>query len=147
MAGKCDTARVIAPAGIPPYSHYSKLYTARRGGVRHGTRVRSAPDDDADRHRRQRERLQQLSDYCRRNARRLMFELLVPPTRAQIDSVRGDQPVYDRQLRPTLMLAAVRSLADYLTHKITRTEAASRTARRYGDCAARVQRARREPTM
>ena len=76
-----------------------------------------------------------------------MFELLVPPTRAQIDSVRGDQPVYDRQLRPTLMLAAVRSLADYLTHKITRTEAASRTARRYGDCAARVQRARREPTM
>src|SRR3569832_1777318 len=96
------------------------LYTARRGGVRHGTRVRSAPDDDADRNRRQRERLQQLSDYCRRNARRLMFELLVPPTRALINSVRGDQPVYDRQLRPTLMLAAMRSLADYLAHKITR---------------------------
>src|SRR3569832_2121421 len=96
------------------------MYTARRGGVRHGTRVRSAPDDDADRNRRQRERLQQLSDYCRRNARRLMFELLVPPTRALINSVRGDQPVYDRQLRPTLMLAAMRSLADYLAHKITR---------------------------
>src|SRR3569833_2191616 len=89
MAGKCDTARVIAPAGIPPFSHYPKLYTARRGGVRHGTRVRSAPDDDADRNRRQRERLQQLSDYCRRNARRLMF-------------------------------AAMRSLSDYLAHKITR---------------------------
>src|SRR3569833_65866 len=110
MAGKCDTARVIAHAGIPPYSHYTKLYTARSGGVRHGTRVRSAPDDDADRNRRQRERLQQLSDYCRRNARRLMFELLVPPTRAQIDSVLGDLPVFVRFLRPSLLLAALRCL-------------------------------------
>src|SRR3569832_1930324 len=96
------------------------LYTARRGGVRHGTRVRSAPDDDADRTRRQHERLQQLSDYCRRNARRLMFEQQKPPTHTQNKTVRGDQPVYDRQLRPTLMLAAMRSLADYLAHKITR---------------------------
>src|SRR3569833_1902214 len=89
MAGKCDSARVIAPAGIPPFSHYPKLYTARRGGVRHGTRVRSAPDDDADRNRRQCERLQQLSDYCRRTARRLIFALLVPPTRAPKCSARA----------------------------------------------------------
>src|SRR3569623_882756 len=120
MAGKCDTARVIAPAGIPPYSHYSKLYTARRGGVRHGTRVRSAPDDDADRNRRHRARLQQLSDYCRRNARRLMFELLVPPPRAQLNSVRGDQRFFERQLRPTPRLAGMRWSSVYLAHKITR---------------------------
>ena|GEM_PF-6701182 len=36
-----------------------------------------------------------------------MFELLVPATHAQMDVVEGDQHLYDRDLRPSLMVAAL----------------------------------------
>jgi len=41
-----------------------------------------------------------------------MFELLVPPLKAQLDRVRGDKGTYDRELRPQLMLQAIEQLQD-----------------------------------
>jgi myo-inositol catabolism protein IolC len=39
-----------------------------------------------------------------------MFELLVPATKAQLQRLDGDQDAYDRDLRPTLMQEAIRTL-------------------------------------
>jgi myo-inositol catabolism protein IolC len=74
--------------------------------------VRYNPEGDAAQNRRQTARLKQLSDYCRAAAQRFMFELLVPATKAQMDRVQGDKPTYDRQIRPELMLQAIRALQE-----------------------------------
>ena len=42
----------------------------------------------------------------------LMFELLVPPTKVQLDRLKGDQKSYDRELRPGLMVQAISQLQD-----------------------------------
>jgi 5-dehydro-2-deoxygluconokinase len=39
-----------------------------------------------------------------------MFELLVPPEKAQLDRLKGDKKAYDLQLRPALMVQAIREL-------------------------------------
>ena len=39
-----------------------------------------------------------------------MFELLVPPEKAQLDKLKGDKKVYDREVRPRLMVEAIREL-------------------------------------
>jgi len=72
--------------------------------------VRYNVEGDEDLNRRQAERLQQLSDHCRRSRRRFMFELLVPATEAQLLRLGGDKDAYDRDLRPTLMQEAIRAL-------------------------------------
>ena len=41
-----------------------------------------------------------------------MFELLVPPEKAQLDRVKGDQKAYDRDVRPGLMVRAMEELQD-----------------------------------
>jgi myo-inositol catabolism protein IolC len=74
--------------------------------------VRYNPEGDAALNQRQAARLKQLSDYCRGASQRMMFELLVPATRPQLDSVKGDAAAYDLRLRPTLMVAAIRELQD-----------------------------------
>lgn len=74
--------------------------------------VRYNPEDDSARNRRQRALLAQLSDYCRAAGQLFMFELLVPPTRAQLDRVQADKAAYDLRLRPDLMLQAIEALQD-----------------------------------
>lgn len=74
--------------------------------------VRYNPEGDAARNQRQASRLKQLSEYCHSAAQRFMFELLVPPTAAQLEQVRGAQAAYDLQLRPDLMLSAMHALQD-----------------------------------
>lgn len=74
--------------------------------------VRYNPEGDAVLNQRQAARLEQLSDYCRGASQRMMFELLVPATQSQLDSVHGDAAAYDLQLRPTLMVMAIRALQD-----------------------------------
>ena len=41
-----------------------------------------------------------------------MFELLVPPTKAQTDRVQANKDAYDLQIRPALMMRAIRDLQD-----------------------------------
>src|SRR5262249_31855552 len=57
-------------------------------------------------------RLKRLSDYLHGSGRMLLFELLVLPTKAQLDRLKGDQKAYDHELRPGLMVQAIRQLQD-----------------------------------
>jgi myo-inositol catabolism protein IolC len=73
--------------------------------------VRYNPEGDAALNQRQAARLKRLSDYLAAAKRsRFMFELLVPAEKAQLDQVKGDKQTYDRELRPGLMIAAIREL-------------------------------------
>ena len=71
--------------------------------------VRYNPEGDRALNQRQAARLQQLSDYlAAKGASRFMFELLVPAEKAQLDRLQGDKKTYDRELRPRLMVEAIR---------------------------------------
>jgi 5-dehydro-2-deoxygluconokinase len=41
-----------------------------------------------------------------------MFELLVPPEKSQLEKVNGDKNAYDLEVRPRLMVEAIRQLQD-----------------------------------
>jgi myo-inositol catabolism protein IolC len=69
--------------------------------------VRYNPDGDAGMNERQTERLKRLSDWLRDNARKFLFELLVPATEAQLAQVGGDVDRYDAELRPDLMCRTI----------------------------------------
>ena len=74
--------------------------------------VRYNPEGDKDLNRRQAARLEKLSNYLHagKSRSRFMFELLVPPEKAQLDRVRGNKQAYDLQLRPRLMVQAIQEL-------------------------------------
>jgi len=72
--------------------------------------VRYNPESDTGMNRRQAARLKELSDYCHSSGHRFMFELLVPMTHEQSDRLEGDKRHYDRELRPSLMIAAIKEL-------------------------------------
>ncbi len=75
--------------------------------------VRYNPEGDPVLNRRQSERLKRLSDYLHTKSRSLfMFELLVPPEKAQLDQLKGDKKAYDLELRPRLMVGAIEELQD-----------------------------------
>jgi myo-inositol catabolism protein IolC len=74
--------------------------------------VRYNPEADTALNKRQTARLRQLSDYCRTADQKFMFELLVPATEAQKARVLRDAISYDRQIRPSLVLRAIRALQD-----------------------------------
>lgn len=73
--------------------------------------LRYNPEGDGALNARQAARLASLSDYLHRSAQsHFMIELLVPPEKAQIEKVGGDQDTYDRELRPQLMVGAIQEL-------------------------------------
>jgi myo-inositol catabolism protein IolC len=75
--------------------------------------VRYNPEGDAALNRRQAARLRQLSQYLHgRGQSRFMFELLVPPEKAQLDRLKGDRKAYDAELRPRLMVETIEQLQD-----------------------------------
>lgn len=75
--------------------------------------VRYNPEDDRSLNMRQASRLKQLSDYLHVKSRSLlMFELLMPPLKSQLDGFKGDKAAYDRELRPQLMSQAIEQLQD-----------------------------------
>jgi myo-inositol catabolism protein IolC len=74
--------------------------------------VRYNPEGDASLNERQTARLRQLSDYCETSNQKFMFELLVPATEEQKRRVSGDAGRYDREIRPLLVLEAIRTLQD-----------------------------------
>jgi myo-inositol catabolism protein IolC len=74
--------------------------------------VRYNPEGDRALNARQAERLRRLSAWLHERHRRFLFELLVPPTPAQLQAVGGDQDRYDRELRPQLMVQAIRELQE-----------------------------------
>ncbi len=74
--------------------------------------VRYNPDGNAELNRRQAGRLATLSGWLRANDRQFLFELLVPATAEQSASVGGDPDVYDRDLRPELVVRTLAELQD-----------------------------------
>lgn len=75
--------------------------------------VRYNPEGDQAMNHRQSARLKRLSDYLHSTSRSLfMFELLVPPEKAQLDKLKGDRKAYDRELRPRLMVETIQQLQD-----------------------------------
>jgi myo-inositol catabolism protein IolC len=75
--------------------------------------VRYNPGGDRALNQRQAARLQRLSDFLAAESRsRFMFELLVPPEKAQLDRLKGDKKTYDLEVRPRLMVEAIRELQD-----------------------------------
>jgi myo-inositol catabolism protein IolC len=74
--------------------------------------VRYNPEGDAEFNRRQAGRLARLSGWLRANERKFLFELLVPATVHQSERVAGDHSVYDREMRPALVVRAIAQLQD-----------------------------------
>jgi myo-inositol catabolism protein IolC len=75
--------------------------------------VRYNPEGERELNRIQAARLRQLSDYLQSANRSLfMFELLVPAEKSQLEKLKGDKKAYDDQLRPLLMVEAIRELQD-----------------------------------
>jgi myo-inositol catabolism protein IolC len=69
--------------------------------------VRYNPEGDENVNREQTARLKRLSDWLHDRDRKFLFELLVPATEGQKQSVGGDSDRYDQELRPKLMLGAI----------------------------------------
>jgi 5-dehydro-2-deoxygluconokinase len=74
--------------------------------------VRYNPEGDRALNRRQAARLKQLSDHLHQRGCLYMFELLVPPEPAQLESVDHSKRAYDLELRPPLMIQAIHELQD-----------------------------------
>ena len=72
--------------------------------------VRYHPRAEPASNERQRDALRDVSEHCRRTGRGFMFELLVPPTPDDLASVAGDRARYDREVRPGLVVDAIREL-------------------------------------
>ncbi len=75
--------------------------------------VRYNPEGNQALNRRQTDRLKRLSYYLHSANRSLfMFELLVPPEKAQLEKVKGDKKAYDVEIRPKLMIQTIEELQD-----------------------------------
>ncbi len=76
--------------------------------------VRYNPEGDQALNRSQSAKLSRLSEYLYRQESRsqFLFELIVPPEKSQLDSVKGDKKAYDLELRPRLMVGAIQQLQD-----------------------------------
>lgn len=72
--------------------------------------VRYNPEGDAGMNKRQTERLKKLSDYCHQHGNKFMFELLVPATKEQLARSNNDPKLYDKQMRPALMIQSMHEL-------------------------------------
>jgi 5-dehydro-2-deoxygluconokinase len=69
--------------------------------------VRYNPEAERAENDAQLAKLRRLSDWLRQHERRFLFELLVPPEDAQLQSVGGDGERYEAELRPELMRRAI----------------------------------------
>ena len=74
--------------------------------------VRYNPEGDSAVNHQQASRLRRLSEALVGSPSRFMFELLVPATPQQLETLDGDVRAYDRKLRPALMLRAICALQD-----------------------------------
>jgi myo-inositol catabolism protein IolC len=73
--------------------------------------VRYNPDGDRELNARQAARLRTLGDWLQSHRRRFLFELLVPPTRAELAEA-GSADSYDHSLRPDLVARAIAELQE-----------------------------------
>jgi myo-inositol catabolism protein IolC len=74
--------------------------------------VRWNADGDAEGNAVQAARLAELSAWLRETGRRLLFELIVPPTAEQMAAAGGDAERFEREQRPALIVRAIAALQD-----------------------------------
>lgn len=74
--------------------------------------VRYNPEGDRDLNARQNERLKRLSEWLHKEDYKYVFELLVPATDTQLESVKGDKKAYEQKVRPRLMVQAVHQIQE-----------------------------------
>jgi myo-inositol catabolism protein IolC len=70
--------------------------------------VRYNPDGDREMNATQLVKLEQLTTWLHERDRKFLFELLVPAEPGQLESVGGDTDRFDKEVRPGLMLQAIR---------------------------------------
>ncbi len=74
--------------------------------------VRFNPESDSELNNRQLARLKKASDYCHSKGKKFIFELLVPPEQKQLDALGGAKEKFDSEVRPKLMVKAIRQIQD-----------------------------------
>ncbi|HIH08282.1 MAG TPA: DUF2090 domain-containing protein [Candidatus Diapherotrites archaeon] len=74
--------------------------------------VRYNPEGDGKLNKRQLDRLVQASNYAKKIGKKFIFELLVPAEEKQLQSVGGDKNRYEAELRPKLMVKAIKQIQD-----------------------------------
>jgi 5-dehydro-2-deoxygluconokinase len=75
--------------------------------------LRYNPQGDHALNVRQGARLKRLSDYLHSKSQsHFMIELLVPPEKSHLEWLSGDQEMYDREVRPRLMIDAIHELQE-----------------------------------
>jgi len=74
--------------------------------------VRYNPEGDIMMNKRQLMRLRSLSDYLQSIRKPFLFELLVPATKEQLSKLGEAKETYDRELRPKLMVEAIKQIQD-----------------------------------
>lgn len=75
--------------------------------------VRYNPENDPAGNKVQLARLKKLSEYCHANKNKFMFELLVPATKSQLEKFGGNTAQYDKEMRPSLMIKAMKEIQDF----------------------------------
>ncbi|HZX20716.1 MAG TPA: DUF2090 domain-containing protein [archaeon] len=75
--------------------------------------VRYNPEADSALNKRQLARLKKISDYCKKTGQKFIFELLVSPIEKQMEKLKGDKAKYDLELRPKLMVQAIKQIQDF----------------------------------
>ncbi|MEQ7009282.1 DUF2090 domain-containing protein [Actinopolymorpha sp. B17G11] len=74
--------------------------------------VRYNPEGDQQVNARQNDRLAQLTRWLHDSGRTFLFELLVPPTDDQLARCDDSHEWFDRELRPSLVVATIRALQE-----------------------------------
>ncbi len=72
--------------------------------------VRFNPEADRAMNARQIDKLRKVCDFCHEIGKKFMFELLVPATEGQLGELLGDKKKYDLEVRPKLMVRAMKEL-------------------------------------
>lgn len=74
--------------------------------------VRYNPESEPELNKRQLALLGSIGNWLRQDRRGFMVEVLVPPEPAQLAGLGGDRARYDRELRPDLMIRAIREMQE-----------------------------------
>jgi len=115
-AGGAITAMSVETSGSDEFAfEYGDDFAAHLAAFRPSfakVLVHHNVDGDAALNARQTERLVRLSNWCRAHDQKLMFELLVSATKAQLAQANGDAAAFDLQQRPALMIRAIEALQD-----------------------------------
>ncbi len=67
------------------------------------------PKDSQDLKERQQKNLKIISDYAHENNYKFLLEVLVLPTKEQLNKVNGEREAYDRKLRPELTIEVIKT--------------------------------------